>query len=78
MAKVAFAYADNSGALHADPEDAALADLASVLGRIGADSGITGGLARMILEKRTEIEKVFIDLDHMVSHANQPTVEAVS
>jgi len=78
MAKVAYAYADNAGSLYSTPEEAALADLAAVLGRIGAEAGITGGLARMILEKRTEIEKVFFDLDHMVSHAKQPALEATS
>lgn len=78
MAKVAFAYADNSGALHTDPQDAAIADLGTVLGRIGAEAGITNGLARMIIEKRAEIEKVFIDLDHMCQHARQSAAEQVS
>lgn len=78
MAKVAYAYADNTGTLHGTPEEAALADLAAVLGRIGAEAGITGGLARMILEKRADIEKVFADLDDMGAHTNQPALEPAS
>jgi hypothetical protein len=78
MAKLAFAFADNSGALHANPEDAALADLSAVLGRIGAESGITNGLAKMILEKRSEIEQVFADLDHIQSKVLLPVPELVS
>lgn len=78
MAKVAYAYADNTGTLYGTPEEAALADLAAVLGRIGAEAGITGGLARMILEKRADIEKVFADLDDMGAHASLPALEPVS
>jgi len=68
MAKVANAYADNCGVLHTTPHDAAVADLTTVLGRIGAEAGITAGLARMIIEKRPEIETVFADLDLMRAH----------
>lgn len=71
MANVAQAYADNGGTLHAAPQDAAVADLTMVLGRIGAESGITAGLARMILDKRPEIETVFADLDLMRAHAER-------
>ena len=67
MGKLALACVDNSGTFHNDPQDAAIADLSAVLGRVGAESGITNGLAKMILEKRADIEKVFADLDEMVS-----------
>lgn len=69
MAKIIEAYADNNGALHQTPHDAAVADLTTVLGRIGAEAGITAGLARMIIEKRPDIEAVFSDLDLMSQHS---------
>jgi hypothetical protein len=65
MASIVQAYADNSGKLHESPLDATVADLTIVLGRIGAESGITAGLARLIIEKRSEIEAVFADFDAM-------------
>lgn len=68
MAKVVPAYVDNQGSLHATPVDAALSDLSAVLGRIGAESGITSGLAKCIIEKRVEIEAVFGDLDAMIAN----------
>lgn len=67
MAKVVTAFADNSGAIHAAPIDAILVDLTAVLGRIGAEGGLTTGLAQIILDKRTEIETIFADLDAMVA-----------
>ena len=65
MAKIAIAYSDNQGKLYPLPEQAVLADLTVILGRIGAESGITSGLAQRIIEKRAEIEAVFADLDKM-------------
>lgn len=65
MAKAVPAYIDNQGALHTSPEQAALADLTRVLGRIGAEGGITWVLAKCIIEKRSEIEAIFTDMDAM-------------
>lgn len=65
VAKVATAFADNQGKLHSTAEAAVLADLSVILGRIGAESGITSGLAKCIIEKRAEIEAVFADFDAM-------------
>ncbi|WP_298174633.1 hypothetical protein [Novosphingobium sp.] len=67
MAKVVTAFADNSGAIHAAPIDAILVDLTAVLGRIGAEGGLTTGLAQIILEKRSEIEMIFADFDAMTA-----------
>lgn len=65
MAKPATAFADNHGKLHATAEAAVLADLQAILGRIGAEGGLTAGLAQLVLEKRPEIETVFAELDEM-------------
>ncbi|MDE2595976.1 MAG: hypothetical protein KGL44_03765 [Sphingomonadales bacterium] len=69
MANVAPAFADNAGEVYASPEAAVLSDLAAALGRTTADSGITGGLAMLILDKRAEIERAFADLDAMTGAA---------
>lgn len=76
MAKIVTAYADNTGAIHASPLDAILVDLSAVLGRIGAEAGITPGLARLILEKRPEIEQIFADFDAMDAHQDAAHVTA--
>lgn len=70
MARIATAYADNAGRLHASPGEATVSDLAAVLGRIGAEAGITGGLAKLLLEKRAEIEQVFAEHDAMARADN--------
>lgn len=44
---------------HPTRERATLADLAHVLSRVGEDGGMTGGVAKLIFEKREEIERVF-------------------
>lgn len=67
MAKVAFAYTDNQGKLHDSPEAAVIADLSAILGRLGAESGITSGLAKLLIEKRAEIEQAFQDFDRMTA-----------
>lgn len=65
MASVVSAFADNSGTLHTSPLDAVLADISMILGRIGNDAGMTAGIARIIVEKRSEIEAAFADFDAM-------------
>lgn len=70
MAKITHAFADNRGALHLTAEAAVLADLTVILGRIGAESALTAGLAQRILEKRSEIEALFQEFDQMVGGTN--------
>lgn len=65
MAKSIEAYLDNRGNLHLTPNSAIIADLAAVLGRVGEEGGLTEGVARLILERRAEIEQAFADLDEL-------------
>lgn len=65
MAKIATTFEDNQGEQHKTPEAAALADLTIILGRIGAESGLTAGLAKVILDKRPDIERVYGEFDAM-------------
>jgi hypothetical protein len=67
VARIVFAYTDNQGKRHDNPEAAVVADLSVTLGRLGAESGITSGLAKLLIEKRGEIEVAFADLDRMTA-----------
>lgn len=67
MAIECTAYRDSKGALHSTPERATLADLADVLGRVGEEGGMTSGVAKLILEKRSEIERVFAEHDVLLA-----------
>ena len=70
MATECTAYRDGRGELYATPERATLADLSSVLGRVGEDGGMTNGVAKLILDKREDIERVFAEHDAMMSNAS--------
>jgi hypothetical protein len=66
MATVISAYKDCRGNLHLDPSSAIVADIAAALGRVGEEGGLTQGVAKLILEKRAEIEVAFADLDNLL------------
>ena len=65
MAKAIEAYRDERGELHHNPTDAVLSDIASALGRVGEEGGMTAGVARLIFERRMEIERAFADYDEL-------------
>ncbi|AIT82245.1 hypothetical protein [Novosphingobium pentaromativorans] len=65
MALECIAYRDSKGGLHASLEKATLEDLAAVLGRVGDEGGMTAGVAKLIFEKRDEIERVFAEHDQL-------------
>ena len=69
MAKSIEAYRDERGNLHDSPTGAIIADIAAALGRVGDEGGLTNGVAKLILEKRSEIERAFADLDALESKA---------
>jgi hypothetical protein len=70
MATECIAYRDGRGELYATAERATLADLASVLGRVGEDGGMTNGVAKLLLERRADIERVFAEHDAMMVNAS--------
>jgi hypothetical protein len=70
MAKAVEAYRDERGSLHDNAVGAVLSDLAAALGRVGDEGGLTQGVARLILEKRTDIERAFEDLDRLASNSD--------
>jgi len=63
MAVRSMAFRDSKGGLHGDLQKATLEDLAGVLGRVGDEGGMTAGVAKLIFEKRAEIERVFAEHD---------------
>lgn len=65
MAKAIEAYRDERGDLHHNATDAVLSDIASALGRVGEEGGMTAGVARLIFERRVEIERAFADYDRL-------------
>ncbi|MEE4454823.1 hypothetical protein [Novosphingobium resinovorum] len=67
MATQCIAYQDAKGRLHADPVKATLEDLANLLGRVGDEGGMTAGVAKLILDKRRDIERVFLEHDGLIS-----------
>lgn len=69
MANECIAYRDSKGGLHGSAEKATLEDLAGVLGRVGDEGGMTAGVARMIFDKRAEIERVFAEHDRIMASA---------
>jgi hypothetical protein len=69
MATVVEAFKDGKGNLHVDATRAIVADIATALGRVGDEGGLTHGVARLILEKRAEIEAAFADFDKLQGKA---------
>lgn len=67
MASQCIAFRDSKGGLHASLEEATLKDLAAVLGRVGDEGGMTAGVAKLIFDKRQEIERIFAEHDELVS-----------
>lgn len=76
MAIECVAYRDSKGGLHSSPEKATLEDLAAVLGRVGDEGGMTSGVARMIFDKRAEIERVFAEHDALLASAAGSAADA--
>lgn len=67
MAQSVQAFLDKRGNMHRDPESAVIADLSDALGRVGDQTGIAEGVARIILARREEIEQAFSDLDILMA-----------
>lgn len=81
MAKSTEAFTDKRGNLHHSATEAVLSDITYALGRVGDEGGLTAGVARLILEKRADIEKAFADHDRLVKppdEASTPPIASVT
>ena len=63
MAHRGTGFFDTRGNYHKTPEDATIADLAGILGKIGDGDSLAPGIAQMLLQRRTEIERLFGEHD---------------
>ena len=59
--------------MHETAQEAVIADIGAALGRVGDEGGLTKGVAKLVLDKRRQIEKAFADLDSLL--AQQPEID---
>ncbi len=69
MAQRGTGFFDRKGQYFRTPEEATLSDLSALLGKIGDGESLAPGIAHTLLEKRTEIEGLFLEHDAMMSEA---------
>lgn len=69
MAVRGIGYFDGRGQYFKTPQEATLSDLAALLGRMGDGDSLAPGIAKILFDKRRELEHVFRDHDEMVSGA---------
>lgn len=67
MAHRGTGFFDSKGHFFKTPNDATVSDLASVLGKIGDGESLAPGIAQMILDRRSEIERLFAEHDAMMA-----------
>ncbi len=78
MAKKGTGYFDRKGNFFKSARDATASDLAALLGQIGDGESLAPGIAQMLLERRTEIERLFADHDAMMADDDQGLGEKVT
>lgn len=66
MAHTGTGFFDRKGQFHKTPRDATVSDLAALLGQIGEGESLAPGIAYMLLERRSEIERLFGEHDTML------------
>jgi hypothetical protein len=67
MAHTGIGFFDSRGHFFKTPEEATLSDLSLLLGRIGEGDSLAPGIASMLLERRSEIERIFAEHDALKS-----------
>jgi hypothetical protein len=66
MAVRGVGYFDGKGQFHKNPEEATISDLSGLLGRVGEGDSLAPGIAKILLDRRREIEHIFADHDAMM------------
>jgi hypothetical protein len=66
MANRGVGFFDSKGQFFRTPQEATQSDLAAMLGRMGDGDSLAPGIAKILLDKRLEIEHIFRDHDNMV------------
>lgn len=67
MAHQGTGFFDARGRYFKTPEEATVSDLAGILGKIGEGESLAPGIAQMMLERRSEIERLFAEHDTMMA-----------
>ncbi|QUL38926.1 hypothetical protein [Erythrobacter sp. JK5] len=67
MARKGTGYFDRKGHFFKTPREATASDIASVLGQIGEGESLAPGIAQKLIERRAEIEQLFIEHDEMMA-----------
>ena len=65
MAHKGIGFFDSRGHFFKSPEDATLSDLAALLGKIGDGESLAPGIAHLMFDRRTDIERIFAEHDEM-------------
>jgi hypothetical protein len=66
MANRGVGFFDSKGQYFRTAQEATMSDIAALLGRMGDGDSLAPGIAKIILDKRREIEHIFRDHDDMI------------
>ncbi|MFM7027980.1 MAG: hypothetical protein ACKOXK_04805 [Chakrabartia sp.] len=78
MATRGIGFFDRKGHYFKTPVDATLSDLAGILGKVGEGESLAPGIAKTLLDRRHEIEKIFRDHDEMLAAPVEEPAAAIS
>lgn len=67
MARKGTGYFDRKGQFFKTPRDATASDIAALLGQIGDGESLAPGIAQMLIERRSDIERLFEEHDEMMA-----------
>lgn len=67
MARQGMGFFDSRGAFFKTPEEATVSDLAALLGKIGDGESLAPGIAHMLLERRIDVERLYLEHDEMMA-----------
>ncbi|MBS0477473.1 MAG: hypothetical protein JSR28_20275 [Proteobacteria bacterium] len=65
MAHRGIGFFDSRGHYFKSPEEATISDLAMLLGKIGEGESLAPGIANLLLEKRVDLERIFVEHDEL-------------
>ena len=67
MARQGTGFFDAKGHYFKSPEEATVSDIAGILGKIGDGESLAPGIAYTLLDRRSEIERLFAEHDAMMA-----------
>lgn len=67
MAHTGTGFFDRKGHFFKSARDATVSDLAALLGQIGEGESLAPGIAYTLLERRSDIERLFLEHDKMLA-----------